>query len=441
MEFSDVKRNKKLNNDGFSLVELLIAVTILSIIVAPMLHSLVTSLNTNAKARRLMHATQIAEDVMEEFEAHSIQEMMDIYSAAPYNYTVTEDNSVSNKGKVTFTGSNASVASGRYDIEVVLDSTKTEYAPINNMEIADIENLSGGVNALYMDSLQEINSAYVYFGNYSLGTYSESTIRANTTRNIDIIIGKTPLTVDLGAAGTTTVDVYTVTAEIQYECPAMYLQDYAPTKYPQNAKEYIIFSNAADVNEQAKAIKNGTSTETEVISSLANIVLCIEPRVDGGADYIKVKNPQNVDTNIFLVMQGDDSKINNAGCKVHYDLYEANGSWMPSAGSSVTANCTLRTNLLNNQGTYYGYHNLDNGNGMSGQAYRDSATGSYTIGADNGGSGVDALNILKADELTPTDKYNRIYEITVKVYADGTMGTSAPIIAMTGTVTDDIKAD
>ena len=74
---------KQLNNEGFSLVELLIAIVILSIIVVPLLHSFVTSARTNAKSRSTMHATAIAEDIMEMFEAYSLEEMADIILRRP----------------------------------------------------------------------------------------------------------------------------------------------------------------------------------------------------------------------------------------------------------------------------------------------------------------------------------------------------------------------
>ena len=46
----------QLNNAGFSLVELLIAMVVLAIIVVPLLHSFVTSARTNAKSRRAICA-------------------------------------------------------------------------------------------------------------------------------------------------------------------------------------------------------------------------------------------------------------------------------------------------------------------------------------------------------------------------------------------------
>jgi hypothetical protein len=64
------------------------------------------------------------------------------------------------------------------------------------------------------------------------------------------------------------------------------------------------------------------------------------------------------------------------------------------------------------------------------------------IGADMGNDGKQALTIMQADSLTPTHKYNRLYEITVNVYENGKgSDESARIISMTGTVTDSIQAD
>lgn len=62
-------------NKGFTLVEVLIAITILAIIVTPLLHAFVTSSRTNAKAKQLMKATTLAQNVMEELKANSLEEV------------------------------------------------------------------------------------------------------------------------------------------------------------------------------------------------------------------------------------------------------------------------------------------------------------------------------------------------------------------------------
>ena len=62
-------------NKGFTIVEVLIAITILAIIVVPLLQAFVTSSRTNAKAKQLMKATTLAQNVMEELKANSLEEI------------------------------------------------------------------------------------------------------------------------------------------------------------------------------------------------------------------------------------------------------------------------------------------------------------------------------------------------------------------------------
>ena len=141
------RKKRQLNNEGFSLVELLIAIVILSIIVVPLLHSFVTSARTNAKSRSTMHATAIAEDVMEMFEAHSLEEMSDIYtgaSPAGFTNTAVKDDTT---GIWTYTIRDDSTTSGTYDVVVKVDPTA--YSAVNSVAQVDISNLAGNLNAVY----------------------------------------------------------------------------------------------------------------------------------------------------------------------------------------------------------------------------------------------------------------------------------------------------
>ena len=60
------KLNRNLNNRGFSLVEILIAVAILVLCAVPLLKAFVTSAQTNVRARQNLNATTLAENIMEE---------------------------------------------------------------------------------------------------------------------------------------------------------------------------------------------------------------------------------------------------------------------------------------------------------------------------------------------------------------------------------------
>lgn len=69
------RKNGMNSNSGFSLVELLIAVTILAIIVIPLLHMFITSTKINVKSRQTLRATTVAQDIMEGLKAYTLEEV------------------------------------------------------------------------------------------------------------------------------------------------------------------------------------------------------------------------------------------------------------------------------------------------------------------------------------------------------------------------------
>ena len=66
----------KHNHKGFSLVEILIGVTILAIITVPITHAFVTSARTSAKAQNIRSQTVAAQNVLEAYEATNIGEII-----------------------------------------------------------------------------------------------------------------------------------------------------------------------------------------------------------------------------------------------------------------------------------------------------------------------------------------------------------------------------
>lgn len=66
-------RKRELNNAGFSLIELLVGITILAIIVGPMLYAFVFSTSMNTKSRRNLYATTVATDIVEGIKANTVQ--------------------------------------------------------------------------------------------------------------------------------------------------------------------------------------------------------------------------------------------------------------------------------------------------------------------------------------------------------------------------------
>lgn len=69
------QKQKKSADAGMTLVELLVAITILAIIVVPLLHTFVSSSRVSLKTRRQLRVTTAAQDIMEGLKAESIESL------------------------------------------------------------------------------------------------------------------------------------------------------------------------------------------------------------------------------------------------------------------------------------------------------------------------------------------------------------------------------
>lgn len=93
------EKKPKLNkNAGFSLVELLIAITILAIIVIPLLNVFLTSNRLNVKSRQTLRATTMAQDIMEGLKAYDIAELKEQFNNPSEGFYVIDGRMV--KGEI-----------------------------------------------------------------------------------------------------------------------------------------------------------------------------------------------------------------------------------------------------------------------------------------------------------------------------------------------------
>ena len=108
----------KLNNSGFSLLEVLIAMVILCLVSIPLLHSFFTTAKTNGRAKIMMRATNCAENLLESAEYKSVEDLVVHYDASDDN-TVTENFGYARWGQLT-TGQtvDAAESDGAYLIEI-----------------------------------------------------------------------------------------------------------------------------------------------------------------------------------------------------------------------------------------------------------------------------------------------------------------------------------
>lgn len=178
MQMKQKGKVQQLNkNAGFSLLELLIAVTILAIITIPMLHMFVTSARINGKSRITLRATVLAQDIVEGLKAYHIEEIQDQFngvedfemlnnSVIAGGCTYREDVDREEPGKYYFILKDAKLENSKFDVLISVDATgyaegasPTRLTPLNVKDVAKVtstEKNSGYTQKkLWIDSMHE----------------------------------------------------------------------------------------------------------------------------------------------------------------------------------------------------------------------------------------------------------------------------------------------
>lgn len=150
-----MKRNKK-NNKGFSLIELVAAVTILMLVAIPLLQAFTTSASLTSKAKKIGEATAAAQNIQETIEALSVSDFQNLKNENVTDMLsimgddverseaeIEKDEYGKATGTSTMTVKNLESGSGTYDAKVTfsLGDAGTGIQLINNINIAQYTNL------------------------------------------------------------------------------------------------------------------------------------------------------------------------------------------------------------------------------------------------------------------------------------------------------------
>lgn len=277
------KRIEKLNEKGFTLVELLVVVTILAIVVAPFLHSFITAAQTNSKSATLLTATNLAESAMEEFEAYSLDSLN-----AKHTSTETDG-----KYSYEFTGDYYSTGTDNYNIKVSLDpkaSAATDvYYDLNTASYASIENLNMDTCAIYSMGNDDEDNALANFyqkiiaKGRSLTESEKNTIKGATLRYITVSISS-PTTINTADGSFPQVKVK---VRVEYRLDASTATSFG---LDTGANEHI-YNYDRDVYDNKTSLK-----------AISSIYLIYIPR-NATSDTITVLNPKNIVANLYVIQQ------------------------------------------------------------------------------------------------------------------------------------------
>ena len=189
---------EKLNNSGFSLVEVIIGMVILTVVTIPILSCFITAFRINQKSKEVMRESAAAQSIMEGFKAHSIKslegqflgtEAFRVYNDAPVvgadglsvssidgfsctlldklGHNTTDISSVDQTKEQVFVINGLNYQGAKYDVTVKLNPLTRDHEgnPLSDAfkgtrDITYIENMNGFQDAIYNESVEDIPTKY-----------------------------------------------------------------------------------------------------------------------------------------------------------------------------------------------------------------------------------------------------------------------------------------
>lgn len=437
------------NNKGLTLVELIVSIAILAIIVLPLLTSFVQATKTNVKAKNKLHATEVAQNIMEGLENVSLNDIALQFNYPSYgagfdlfdkgsasvielkpsgsNYTKVEGEGAdlnrtvvvadesskpvfnqSSDHKYYFWAEGISVTNStkKYNALITLDaktdvnSTKNkEYnnTPISDLKSVDNTNDAISANADTPDMI--INLIQLQYGLTGLS-------QSDVSRTITVDIKKE------AATGRTTVTVkykyFVKSKNITFpESGSLYETDYTS----------VVYDNSSHIEDTLKAVYLFyypwyTSTRSFPLNT----------------DSIVINNPDMVDCNVCIIKQTRSDASTVYGEEANYK-------------------CSVTLNELSNNGANPKAHASINTNIGTNMAVEDMSSAAYIVYNQvtyiyNNANANQTLvkQIIDINSITTQEKSDRLFDVSVSVYPSnvepGAVGSNTPIVTFTGGMTD-----
>lgn len=161
------KKSGQLNNNGMSLVEVIIAVVILSLVMIPLLQTFVSAARFTARARERQRVTTVVQSIMEGFKAYDIEDLcMQFNGAEPFllygavdGYNEIGIPSVDNTGAAAvfiphtdnsyqFAVRGLLVDGKKYDAQI-------EVTPYPGYNMTSVDNINQYLDAVYRQDAQQ----------------------------------------------------------------------------------------------------------------------------------------------------------------------------------------------------------------------------------------------------------------------------------------------
>lgn len=150
----------KSNQGGFSLIEVLVAITILAVVSLPIISAFMTSSKVNLRARRQENANTVGQKVSENFKSLTLTDILKTTDAK--NVTMTTSAATNqtiynfNMGSYNYLGNTYSASDSGDEFYVTVELNPDDFADKNTVEEASKDNTNNNVNSFNMPSFSDL---------------------------------------------------------------------------------------------------------------------------------------------------------------------------------------------------------------------------------------------------------------------------------------------
>ena len=411
------RRKKRINNKGFSLIELLVAIAILAVIVTPILKSMVTSMKVNKKADDLLNETAVAQTVMEGMQNMTLEEIARDFSehtnaGVPLSFlppsmggtvhTYYDDTFTQENGSYVFHKSNTTdnkyvfgvkdviYDNKKFDVKVTLDASSyyknaSETTEKHNDKLfVDLSDYDSDYDGLYVQNSgidREICSQFLV-----------DCVTANTHKVVEDIEQEADRTITVNFETTSMADaepLIETIVEYDLEIPQDYVGE--GNENSRHKKFEGIYKNTEDTNRKPR-----------------NIYILYNPNyhsVDGHLrDHIVINNPDSIPVTVYLIKQSSVEEFRQSAAEQKYrvDITIKEGA----KGADYATK--LRTNI--------GYNLYDL---LKTNTYREEPLQAKVVYECDGASYVEDIYTVSEKITGGSNDAVRIFKKKVEVYPSG----------------------
>ena len=325
------RRKKKVNNKGFSLIELLIAIAILAVIVTPIFTSIVTSMKINKPADDLLNETAVAQTVMEGMQNMTLEEIAEQFSDVTNagaqlsfmpagmggtvhkefqnSFTLNNGTYVFNKlttGNVyTFGVADVVYDNKKYDVKVTLDASDYYKTPTETTEkyndklYVDLADYDSKYDGLYVQS-SNVNSEMC-------SKLAVKCVTANNQKTADDIAEEADriITVNINSTPVAGSTDPLIEAEVNYRLEVP--QEYVGTGVDnwEGQKYTGLYKNTKDTSVKPR-----------------NLYILYNPNYNSVnnhiRDHIVINNPNNIPVTVYLIKQSCVEEFEQSASETKY---------------------------------------------------------------------------------------------------------------------------